>query len=162
MQHTNWNRRPTSTEALSDKLMSRSLSVALAGHCVRHFEFDEASHHTILWEPTHGKSRRRAPCIYELCHSTQKGYWPVMTKRLRSELPCCVERPGVEWPVARPVELSWAVPPAPRPIIIKLGLVGECLLYRRLETDNILDHFRTFLSSIMTWLKRSSGPGYIN
>ena len=63
MQHTNWNRRPTSTEALSDKLMSRSLSVALAGHCVRHFEFDEASHHTILWEPTHGKSRRRAPCM---------------------------------------------------------------------------------------------------
>ena len=84
------------------------------------------------------------------------------TAHTRSRLLCCAERPGVEWPVARPVELSWAVPPAPRPIIIKLGLVGECLLYRRLETDNILDHFRTFLSSIMTWLKRSSGPGYIN
>ena len=44
---------------LSDKLRSRRLGVA--GHCVRHPE--EASHHTILWEPTHGKSRRGAPSM---------------------------------------------------------------------------------------------------
>ena len=37
---------------LSDKLRSRTLGIA--GLCVHHPE--EAAHHTILWEPTHGKS----------------------------------------------------------------------------------------------------------
>ena len=44
---------------LSDKLRSRRLGIA--GHCVRHHE--EAARQTILWEPTHGKSRRGAPCM---------------------------------------------------------------------------------------------------
>ena len=44
---------------LSDKLRSRRLGIT--GHCVRHPE--EATHYTILWEPTHGKSRRGAPCM---------------------------------------------------------------------------------------------------
>ena len=44
---------------LSDKLKSRRLGIA--GHCVRHPE--EAAHHTILWEPTHGTSRSGAPCM---------------------------------------------------------------------------------------------------
>ena len=44
---------------LSNKLRSRRLGIA--GHCVRHPE--EAAHHTILWEPTHGKFRRGAPCM---------------------------------------------------------------------------------------------------
>ena len=44
---------------LSDNLRSRRLHIA--GHCVRHPE--EAAHHTILWEPTHGTSRRGAPCM---------------------------------------------------------------------------------------------------
>ena len=44
---------------LSDNLRSRRLGIA--GHCVRHPE--EAAHHTILWEPTHGTSRRGAPCM---------------------------------------------------------------------------------------------------
>ena len=35
--------------------------MGIAGHCVRHPE--EATHHTILWEQTHGKSRRGAPCM---------------------------------------------------------------------------------------------------
>ena len=42
---------------LSNKLRERRLGIA--GHCVRHVE--EAAHHTILWEPTHGDSRRGAP-----------------------------------------------------------------------------------------------------
>ena len=44
---------------LSDNLRSRRLGIA--GHCVRHPE--EAAHHTILWEPAHGTSRRGAPCM---------------------------------------------------------------------------------------------------
>ena len=44
---------------LSDNLRSRRLGIA--GHCVRHPE--EAAHHTILWEPTHGTFRRGAPCM---------------------------------------------------------------------------------------------------
>ena len=44
---------------LSDNLRSRRLDIA--GHCVRHPE--EAAHHTILWEPAHGTSRRGAPCM---------------------------------------------------------------------------------------------------
>ena len=44
---------------LSDNLRSRRLGIA--GHCVRHPE--GAAHHTILWEPAHGTSRRGAPCM---------------------------------------------------------------------------------------------------
>ena len=44
---------------LSDKLRSRRLGIA--GHCVRYPK--EAAHHTILWEPTHGKSRGAASCM---------------------------------------------------------------------------------------------------
>ena len=44
---------------LSDNLRSRRLGIA--GHCVRHPE--EAAHHTILWDPAHGTSRRGAPCM---------------------------------------------------------------------------------------------------
>ena len=47
-----------------DKLIyniSHILHTQFINHCVRHHE--EAAHHTILWEPTHGKSRRGAPCM---------------------------------------------------------------------------------------------------
>ena len=38
---------------VSDKVACRRLGVA--GHCQRHEEL--SAHHTVLWEPTHGKHR---------------------------------------------------------------------------------------------------------
>ena len=39
---------------LSDKIIKVG---GIAGHP------EEAGHHTVLWQPTHGKSRRGAPCM---------------------------------------------------------------------------------------------------
>ena len=76
---------------LSDNLRSRRLGIA--GHCVRHPE--EAAHHTILWEPTHGTSRRGAwSTLYELRHSTQKRYWVRQHTRDRD---CYVVQRDLEW-----------------------------------------------------------------
>ena len=65
--------------------ISLSRRLGVAGHCVRHPE--EASHHTILWEPTHGKSRRGAPSMnYVTLLKKDTGY--VNTHEIRAAMQC--------------------------------------------------------------------------
>ena len=78
--------------------------LGIAGHCVTNPE--EAVHHTILWEPTHGKSRRGASRMnYVTLLKENTGL--DNTHETEISRACCVAPElGVEWPVAPELRLG--------------------------------------------------------